>query len=54
MEGFQRYVAQRRKVEKARWVVLTSDAGVRALPGIVGDVMNVAGAKIAVVGSIHG
>ncbi len=40
----------KKEVERAKWIVLTSGAGVRALPVIVGDLRKVAGKKIAVVG----
>jgi uroporphyrinogen III methyltransferase/synthase len=40
----------RKEVGRAAWIVLTSGAGVRALPGIVGDARKLAGKKIAVVG----
>jgi uroporphyrinogen III methyltransferase/synthase len=35
---------------KTKWVVFTSGAGVRSLPGILGDLRKLAGKKIAVVG----
>ena len=38
------------QVAKTKWVVFTSGAGVRALPGILGDLRKLAGKKIAVVG----
>ena len=37
-------------VEKTNWIVLTSGAGIRALPGVAGDLRRLAGKKIAVVG----
>jgi uroporphyrinogen III methyltransferase/synthase len=40
----------RELIQDARWVVLTSGAGVRALSGIMGDLRMLAGKKIAVVG----
>jgi len=40
----------KKEVGRATWIVLTSGAGVRALPGIVGDARKLAGKKIAVVG----
>ena len=40
----------RKEVKKARWIVLTSGAGARALTAIVGDARRLAGKKIAVVG----
>ena len=40
----------KKEVGRAAWIVLTSGAGVRALPGIVGDARKLAGKKIAVVG----
>jgi len=40
----------KKEVERSDWIVLTSGAGVRALPGIVGDARKLAGKKIAVVG----
>ena len=40
----------KKEVARAAWIVLTSGAGVRALPGIVGDARKLAGKKIAVVG----
>ena len=40
----------KRDVERTKWIVLTSGAGVRALPGISGDLRMLAGKKIAVVG----
>jgi uroporphyrinogen-III synthase len=42
--------AWKKEVGRAAWIVLTSGAGVRALPGIVGDARKLAGKKIAVVG----
>jgi len=38
------------RIAKTRWVVFTSGAGVRTLPGILGDLRKLAGKKIAVVG----
>lgn len=38
------------KIHGAHWIVLTSGAGVRALPRVVTDLRNLAGKKIAVVG----
>jgi uroporphyrinogen III methyltransferase/synthase len=40
----------KKEVGRAKWIALTSGAGVRALPGIVGDTRKLAGKKIAVVG----
>ena len=40
----------KKEVERSDWIVLTSGAGVRTLPGIVGDARKLAGKKIAVVG----
>ena len=40
----------KKEVGRSEWIVLTSGAGVRALPGIVGDARKLAGKKIAVVG----
>jgi uroporphyrinogen III methyltransferase/synthase len=40
----------KKEVGRATWIVLTSGAGVRALPGMVGDARKLAGKKIAVVG----
>jgi uroporphyrinogen III methyltransferase/synthase len=40
----------KKEVGKTAWIVLTSGAGVRALPGIVSDARKLAGKKIAVVG----
>ena len=40
----------KKEVERSEWIVFTSGAGVRALPGIVGDARKLAGKKIAVVG----
>ena len=40
----------KKEVAGAGWIVLTSGAGVRALPGIAGDARKLAGKKIAVVG----
>lgn len=40
----------KKEVGRAAWIVLTSGAGVRALPRIVGDARKLAGKKIAVVG----
>ena len=39
-------VSWRRDVEKSKWLVFTSGAGVRALPGITGDVRKLAGKQI--------
>jgi len=38
------------QISKTKWVVFTSGAGVRTLPGILGDLRRLAGKKIAVVG----
>ena len=38
------------KIAQTKWVVFTSGAGVRTLPGILGDLRKLAGKKIAVVG----
>lgn len=38
------------QIAKAKWVVFTSGAGVRTLPGVLGDLRKLAGKKIAVVG----
>jgi len=40
----------KKEVAKAKWIVLTSGAGVRCLPGVAGDIRKLAGKKIAVVG----
>jgi len=40
----------RSEVEKSKWLVLTSGAGVRALPAIIGDLRKLVGKKVAVVG----
>ena len=40
----------KKEVKRSDWIVLTSGAGVRALPEIVGDARKLAGKKIAVVG----
>ena len=40
----------KKEVKRSDWIVLTSGAGVRALPGIVGDARKLTGKKIAVVG----
>ena len=42
------------KFSKAKWVVLTSGAGVRSLPKILGDLRGLAEKKIAVVGQSTG
>ncbi|MFM8653971.1 MAG: uroporphyrinogen-III synthase, partial [Verrucomicrobiota bacterium] len=38
------------QIAKTKWVVFTSGAGVRTLPGILGDLRKLTGKKIAVVG----
>lgn len=40
----------RKQIQSTRWIVLTSGAGVRALPKILVDLRQLAGKKIAVVG----
>jgi len=38
------------QILKTKWIIFTSGAGVRSLPGILGDLRKLAGKKIAVVG----
>ena len=46
-----RHASWKKKIHKARWIVLTSGAGARSLPRVFGDLRTLADKRIAVVGN---